>query len=107
MADKKTGKHANKALMNTLCTVQIMPALEFMFHDLTMEEYKQVKRYQLTWFFVGLAFIVLSAVFISLSDFGVVYVIFGYVFGILSLSWICFPSFFTTYLRVKNTLRKR
>lgn len=57
MADK-----TNKALMNTLCTVQIMPALEFMYFDLTMEEYRKVKRYQLTWFFVGLVFIVLSVV---------------------------------------------
>lgn len=97
----------NKALMNTLCTVQIMPALEFMYFDLTMEEYRKVKRYQLTWFFVGLVFIVLSVVFISLSDFGVVYTAFGYICGILALSWIFFPSFFTTYLRVKNMLRKR
>ena len=96
----------NKALMNTLCTVQILPTRELMFYDLTMEEYKQVKRYQLIWFFVGLTFIALTIVFISLSHFYGVSDVFVYIFGILADVWIFFPSFFTTFLRIKNRLRK-
>lgn len=106
MADKKTGKHANKALMNTLCTVQIMPARELMFHDLTTEECKKVRRYQLIWFFVGLTLLLLSTVFISMHHFSGISAIFAYICGISASVWTFFPSLFTTFLRLKNSREK-
>lgn len=97
---------ANKALMNTLFTVQIMPARDLMFYDLTTEECKKVRRYQLIWLFVGLTLLLLSVVFISLHHFNGISAIFAYIFGISASLWTFFPSFFTTFLRLKNNREK-